>query len=67
MNLINYLRNADKTPAQIILLAALSGIFIGLLGVLFQLGVDYISHIRMTSVKNYFSDPWQRCPCHHKR
>lgn len=59
MNLINYLRNADKTPAQIILLAALSGIFIGLLGVLFQLGVDYISHIRMTSVKNYFSDPWQ--------
>lgn len=59
MNPIKYLRNCDKTPAKILILAALAGIIIGLIGTLFQLGVEYIANFRMTSVKNYFAEPWQ--------
>lgn len=59
LNIIKKLLNSDKSPAQIILLSALAGTLVGLLGIMFQWGVEYISSFRMTTVKNYFAEPWQ--------
>lgn len=59
MGFIKKFRDSDKTPVQILVLAAIVGSLAGLVGVLFQLGVDYLINFRMTTVKDFFEEPWQ--------
>ena len=56
---IDQLIKSDKTPMHILLLSALIGSLAGLLGVLFQMGVTFISTFRVTSVQGYFTEKWQ--------
>nr|WP_304441060.1 H(+)/Cl(-) exchange transporter ClcA [Ignatzschineria sp. F8392] len=59
---MNYLKkfiHSDKTPMQILILAAIVGILVGFIGVLFQQGVDYLSQLRESIPKQYFSETWQ--------
>lgn len=44
---------------QILILAAIVGILVGFMGVLFQQGVDYLSQLRESIPKQYFSETWQ--------
>ncbi len=56
---IDQLIKSDKTPLHILLLAAVVGSLAGLLGVLFQMGVSFISSFRVSSIEGYFSEKWQ--------
>ena len=59
MNIIKHLIKSDKTPVDILTLSAVIGAVVGFIGVLFQLGVAFISTWRMTSVEQHFSAKWQ--------
>ena len=59
MNIIKHLIKSDKTPVYILTLSAVIGAVVGFIGVLFQLGVAFISTWRMTSVEQHFSAKWQ--------
>lgn len=59
MKLIDQLIKSDKTPFYILLLVAFIGAFVGIVGVLFQRAVLFVSTFRVSQAEQYFIDKWQ--------
>lgn len=62
IGILKRLKEKDKTPLIILILAAIIGSLAGLVGVLFELGTTWISNLRVESVNHYFSDKWSLIP-----
>ncbi|EMK3754888.1 H(+)/Cl(-) exchange transporter ClcA [Providencia rettgeri] len=56
------LKESDKTPIKILLLAAIIGAAVGLIGSLFMLGTTWISNYRTQSVGDLVIDKWLVIP-----
>ena len=59
MKFIEQLIKSDKTPLHILLLSAVIGSLAGLIGVLFQMGVAFVSSFRVSSIEGFFTEKWQ--------
>lgn len=59
MKFIEQLIKSDKTPLHILLLSALIGSVAGFVGVLFQMGVSFVSSFRVSSIEGFLTEKWQ--------
>lgn len=59
MKIIEQFIKIDKTPFFILLLVAFIGAIVGIVGVLFQRSVTYISTLRISEAEQYFTEKWQ--------
>lgn len=59
MKFIEQLIKSDKTPLHILLLSAVIGALAGLVGVLFQMGVAFVSSFRVSSIEGFFTEKWR--------
>ncbi|EMI5491249.1 H(+)/Cl(-) exchange transporter ClcA [Providencia stuartii] len=60
--ILRRLKESNKTPLAILLLAALIGAFVGLVGSLFELGTTWVSDYRSSTVSQYVTDKWLIIP-----
>ncbi|MDV5226741.1 H(+)/Cl(-) exchange transporter ClcA [Providencia rettgeri] len=60
--ILRRLKESNKTPLAILLLAALIGAFVGLIGSLFELGTTWVSNYRGSEVSKYVTDKWLIIP-----
>lgn len=58
LRIFKRLKDSDKTPIKILLLAALIGAAVGLIGSLFELGTTWISNYRVQSVSEWVTPKW---------
>ncbi|HHR6029181.1 TPA: H(+)/Cl(-) exchange transporter ClcA [Providencia alcalifaciens] len=56
------LKESDKTPLKVLVLAAIIGAVVGLIGSLFMLGTEWVSNIRVSSVNQYVTNKWLIIP-----
>lgn len=59
MKLIEQLIKSDKTPFYILLLVAFIGAVVGVIGILFQRAVTFVSTLRISQAEKYFTEKWQ--------
>ncbi|ATG16577.1 MULTISPECIES: H(+)/Cl(-) exchange transporter ClcA [Providencia] len=59
---LRHLKESDKTPLKVLVLAAIIGAVVGLIGSLFMLGTEWVSHIRVSSVNQYVTNKWLIIP-----
>lgn len=52
LGLLRRLRNQDKTPVAVLILAAVVGALAGLLGVLFEHAVNWVNHLRVFGISH---------------
>lgn len=60
--ILKRLKESDKTPIKILILAAVIGATVGLIGSLFMLGTTWISHYRIDSVGEFVTQKWLIVP-----
>lgn len=60
--ILRRLKESDKTPLIILLLAAIIGAFVGLVGSLFELSTTWLSNYRSSSVTTHVTDKWLVVP-----
>ncbi|HBO21703.1 MULTISPECIES: H(+)/Cl(-) exchange transporter ClcA [unclassified Providencia] len=60
--ILKRLKESDKTPIKILILAAVIGATVGLIGSLFMLGTTWISHYRIHSVGEFVTHKWLIVP-----
>lgn len=60
--ILKRLKESDKTPLVILVLAAVIGAFVGLIGTLFELATTWISNYRSTTVTELVTDKWLVIP-----
>ncbi|EMX6284849.1 H(+)/Cl(-) exchange transporter ClcA [Providencia sp. PROV257] len=58
LRIFKRLKESDKTPVKILLLAALIGAAVGLIGSLFEIGTTWISNYRVQSVSEWVAPKW---------
>ncbi|GAB1437685.1 H(+)/Cl(-) exchange transporter ClcA [Providencia sp.] len=58
LRIFQRLKESDKTPLKILLLAALIGAAVGFVGSLFELGTTWISNYRVQSVNEWVTPKW---------
>ncbi|MGG4607815.1 H(+)/Cl(-) exchange transporter ClcA [Providencia sp. Me31A] len=58
LRIFQRLKESDKTPLKILLLAALIGAAVGLVGSLFELGTTWVSNYRVQSVNEWVTPKW---------
>lgn len=56
--LFTRIKSSDKTPLKILLLSAIIGAFVGLVGSLFEMGTTWVSNIRVQSVDELVDNKW---------
>lgn len=60
--ILKRLKESDKTPLKILILAAIIGASVGLIGSLFMLGTTWISQYRISSVGELVTNKWLLVP-----
>lgn len=60
--ILRRLKESNKTPFGILLLSAVIGAFVGLVGTLFELGTTWVSNYRSSSVNELITDKWLLIP-----
>lgn len=60
--ILRRLKESNKTPVTILLLAAVIGAFVGLIGSLFELGTTWVSNYRSSTVGELVTDKWLIIP-----
>ncbi|MGG4663858.1 H(+)/Cl(-) exchange transporter ClcA [Providencia vermicola] len=56
--LFTRIKSSDKTPFKILLLSAIIGAFVGLVGSLFEMGTTWVSNTRVQSVDELVDNKW---------
>ncbi len=59
---LRHVKESDKTPLKVLVLAAIIGAVVGLIGSLFMLGTEWVSNIRIASVNQYVTNKWLVIP-----
>ncbi|MTC44169.1 H(+)/Cl(-) exchange transporter ClcA [Providencia sp. wls1921] len=59
---LRHVKESDKTPLKVLVLAAIIGTVVGLIGSLFMLGTEWVSNIRIASVNQYVTNKWLVIP-----
>ncbi|UBX49413.1 H(+)/Cl(-) exchange transporter ClcA [Providencia alcalifaciens] len=59
---LRHVKESDKTPLKVLVLAAIIGAAVGLIGSLFMLGTEWVSNIRIASVNQYVTNKWLVIP-----
>lgn len=59
---LRHVKESDKTPLKVLVLAAIIGAVVGLIGSLFMLGTEWVSNIRISSVDQYVTNKWLVIP-----
>ncbi|HHR5880303.1 TPA: H(+)/Cl(-) exchange transporter ClcA [Providencia alcalifaciens] len=59
---LHHVKESDKTPLKVLVLAAIIGAVVGLIGSLFMLGTEWVSNIRISSVNQYVTNKWLVIP-----
>lgn len=59
---LRHVKESDKTPLKVLVLAAIIGAVVGLIGSLFMLGTEWVSNMRIASVNQYVTNKWLVIP-----